>query len=276
MRYLVTGSTGQVGNSLKQEISKEFIGLSRSSADIDIDISNKKVVKKVREREPEVIVHTAAMTDLDKAERDPERAREINVEGVQNIVEAAEQASSHLIYISTDYIFDGNIGDYSEDNEPNPQSVYASTKYEGEKIVRKSNIPATIFRPSVIFHENFNNFFTWARRKLEKEAEVRGITDQICCPTYAPNLAKIVSEAAERGITGTYHAAGNSKVTRYESLQILKEELGLQGRVKKSRMNQLPWQAERPKDCSLSIQKLKRDFETKPISISEAFSKMRA
>jgi dTDP-4-dehydrorhamnose reductase len=276
MRYLVTGSTGQVGSSLKQEIGGEFIGLSRSSAEIESDISNKKVVTEIKEIRPDIIVHTAAMTDLDKAERNLERAREVNVGGTQNIVEAAEQSSSHLIYISTDYIFDGKLGDYTEEDKPNPQSVYANTKYEGERIVRKSDVPTTIFRPSVIFHEDFDNFFTWAKRKLEEESEVKGITDQFCCPTYAPILAEIAAEAAEKTITGTYHAAGSSKVTRYESLQILKEELGLEGTVKRSKMSDLPWKADRPKDSSLSLQKLKRDFETKPISISEAFRRMRA
>ncbi|MFB6245457.1 MAG: NAD(P)-dependent oxidoreductase [Candidatus Nanohaloarchaea archaeon] len=274
MKYLITGSKGQVGSSVK-EIVDEAVGLDRSDSDIEQDISDREVIAKIEEEDPEVIVHCAAITDLDYAEENPEVAESANVKGTHNIVKAAESADAHLIYISTDYVFDGETGSYREDDNPDPVSQYARTKYQGEEEVRDSNTRSTILRTSVVFREDLENFFTWAKGELEDGKEVPAITDQTCCPTYAPNLAEIIVEAAEEGITGTYHAAGGSKVTRYESVQIMKEELGLGGKVKRSKMGDLPWEAHRPKDSSLSLAKLKEDFETQPISISEAFRRMK-
>jgi dTDP-4-dehydrorhamnose reductase len=273
MKYLITGSKGQVGSSVKEKVD-EAIGLDRSNSDIEQDISDKEVIAEIEEENPDIIVHCAAITDLDYAEGNPEVAESVNVQGTCNIVEAAEKVNAHLIYISTDYVFSGEIGSYSEKDDLDPVSQYAQTKYRGERAVRDSNTRSTILRTSVVFRGSFENFFTWAKGELEEGNEVPVITDQICCPTYAPNLAEIIVEAAEEEFKGTYHAAGDSKVTRYESVQIMREELGLDGEVTRSKMEELPWEAHRPKDSSLSLAKLKEDFETKPISISEAFRRM--
>jgi dTDP-4-dehydrorhamnose reductase len=274
MKYLITGSKGQVGSSVKEK-ADNAIGLDLSNSDIEQDISEKEVINEIEGESPDVIVHCAALTDLDYAEENPEVAESVNVKGTCNIVKVAEKLSAHLIYISTDYVFKGERGSYRERENPNPVSQYSETKHRGEKVVRDSNTRNTILRTSVVFKEEFENFFTWAKGELEEGNEVPAITDQTCCPTYAPNLAEIIVEAAEEEVTGTYHAAGDSKVTRYESVQIMKEELGLDGEVKRSKMEDLPWKAHRPKDSSLSLAKLKEDFKTKPISISEAFRRMR-
>lgn len=274
MKYLITGSNGQVGSSVKERVG-ESVGLDLSDSDIEHDISDEEVIAKIEEEKPEVIVHCAAITDLDYAEENPDVAESVNVKGTRNMVEAAEEIGSHLIYVSTDYVFEGETGSYSEDDNTNPVSQYSQTKYKGEQVVENSNTRSTILRTSVVFKEDFENFFNWAKGELEEGNEVPAITDQICCPTYAPNLAELVIEAAEEEITGIYHAAGDSKVTRYESVQIMKEELGLDGQIKRSKMEELSWEAHRPKDSSLSLTKLKKDFETKPISISEAFRRMK-
>jgi dTDP-4-dehydrorhamnose reductase len=272
MKYLVTGSKGQVGSAVKEKTGA--IGLDLEGSDIEQDVSSSEVKEKIIESEPDVIVHTAAFHDLDAAEKDSEKAKEVNVEGTRYIAQAAETLGAHIIFISTDYVFNGERGEYREEDEVSPVSVYAKNKVKAEEVVRDTTSEYTILRPSVIFNGRHDNFFTWAKGELEEGNEVPAITDQICCPTYAPNLAEIIVEAAEEEITGTYHAAGDSKVTRYESVQIMKEELGLNGEVTRSKMEDLPWEAHRPKDSSLSMAKLKEDFETKPISISEAFRRM--
>ncbi|MFB6241275.1 MAG: NAD(P)-dependent oxidoreductase [Candidatus Nanosalina sp.] len=272
MKYVVTGSQGQVGSAVKGKTNTT--GIDLEDADINQDVSEPEVKGKIIEEEPDVIVHCAAFHDLDAAEEEPEEAREVNVEGTRHISEAAEETDAHLIFISTDYVFDGERGDYAEDEERNPVSVYAKNKAEAEDVVRDSDAETTIFRPSVIFNGIHSNFFTWAKGELEDGGEVAAITDQTCCPTYAPNLAEFIVEAAEEGITGTYHATGDSKVTRYESVQIMNQELNLGGTVNRGRMDDLPWEAHRPKNSSLSLAKLKEDFETEPVSISEAFRRM--
>jgi dTDP-4-dehydrorhamnose reductase len=273
MKYLVTGSKGQVGSAVKEKTGA--VGLDREDSDIELDISSPEVKEKIIEAEPDVIVHAAAFHDLDAAEENPEKAKKVNVEGTKYITEAAEELGAQIIFISTDYVFDGETGDYSEEDELNPVSVYAENKVEAEKAVKGTSSKYTILRPSVIFDGEHSNFFTWAKGELEDGNDVPAITDQTCCPTFAPNLAEIIIEAAEEEITGVYHAAGDSKVTRYESVQIMKEELDLGGEVNRSEMEDLPWEAHRPKDSSLSMAKLKEDFKTQPISISEAFRRMK-
>lgn len=249
-------------------------GIDLEDADINQDVSEPEVKEKIIEEDPDVIVHCAAFHDLDAAAENPDKAREVNIEGTRYILEAAEETGAHMIFISTDYVFDGKRGDYTEDEERNPISVYAQNKAEAEDIVESSDAETTVFRPSVIFNGTHSNFFNWAKGELENGGEVTAITDQTCCPTYAPNLADFIKEAAEKGITGTYHATGVSKVTRYESVQIMNQELELGGTVNRGKMEDLPWEAHRPKNSSLSLSKLKQDFETEPISISEAFRRM--
>jgi dTDP-4-dehydrorhamnose reductase len=272
MKYVVTGSQGQVGSAVKQKTGAT--GIDLEDADINQDVSEPEVKEKIIGEEPDTIVHCAAFHDLDAAEEEPEKARQVNVEGTRYISEAAEETGAQLIFVSTDYVFDGERGDYAEDEERNPISVYAKNKAEAEDVVRDSDAETTIFRPSVIFNGTHSNFFTWAKGELEDGGEVAAITDQTCCPTYAPNLAEFIIEAAEKGITGTYHATGDSKVTRYESVQIMNQELKLGGTVNRGKMEDLPWKAHRPKNSSLSLAKLKQDFETEAISISEAFRRM--
>ena len=273
MKYLVTGSKGQVGSAVKKKTGA--VGLDREDSDIEQDISYPEVKEKIIEEEPDVVVHTAAFHDLDAAEENPEKANEVNVEGTRYVGEAAEELDAHLIFISTDYVFDGERGDYSEEDEVRPISVYAKNKVEAEEVVREKCSKYTILRPSVIFNGEHSNFFTWAKGELENGGDVAAITDQTCCPTYAPNLADYIKEAAEKGITGTYHATGDSKVTRYESVQIMNQELELGGTVNRGKMEDLPWEAHRPKDSSLSLGKIKEDFETKPLSLAEAFRRMK-
>lgn len=271
MSMLVTGSTGQVGSAVSN--LADTVGLSRSSSEINHDVSDESVVQRVVEEDVESIVHTAAFHDLDAAEQNPQRAREVNIKGTSNMVDAARELDAQLVFISTDYVFNGR-GDFLEGDEKSPISVYSETKLEAEKVVRNNMSDHTIIRPSVIFDGSHQNFFTWAKRQLEKNNQVNVITDQVCCPTYAPNLAEVIVEAVNKQIYGTFHAAGDTKVTRYEAVQIMKQELGLNGSVLKSKMEELPWEAHRPENSSLCISKLKRTFETEPIGLSEAFSRM--
>lgn len=273
MTVLVTGSNGQVGSAILEK--RNWTGLDLNDSDIEQDITEEEdLIQEISAINPDAIVHTAALTDLDEAEENPEKSFEVNVGGTRNMVKAAEQCGAHLVFISTDYVFKGERGDYSEDDEVNPVSVYAKTKAKAEDLVRESNVCSTVFRSSVIFKQDHQNFFTWAKSELESKGEVSVITDQVCSPTYAPNLADFIVEAAESGIKGTYHVTGESRITRYESIQILKEELDLEGDVNKAKMEDMAWKAHRPRDSSISISKTKRDFETNLISISEAFSRM--
>lgn len=269
MKYLVTGTNGQVGSSII-ELVEDSIGLDRDDADLEIDITNEEVVRDIVRCEPDVIVHAAAFVDVDAAENNSKEAKRVNVQGTSNIVSAAEKTEAHLIFISTDNVFDGERGNYSEKDKLNPVNFYGETKTSAEKMVEDSDSDSTIFRTALVFKEGYQNFFTWLMGKIEKGDEIGVVTDQKCNPTYAPNLAEAIIESAERNITGVYNMAGASAVTRYESAQIMKEELGLEGQIERAKRSDIPWEADRPKDSSLDLSKFNEKFETDPLSLSES------
>lgn len=268
MKYLITGSRGQIGSSVKEK-ADDAIGLDRSNSDINEDISNREVVTKIEDEGPDVIVHCAAITNLDYAEKNPDETEKVNVEGTRNIVRAAKEVDAHLIFISTDNVFGGRKGHYTEENERNPLNVYAETKLRAEDIVSELE-EYTIFRTSVVFKEDFDNFFNWAISGLKTEKELKVVDDQIVNPTYAPNLADFILETSRKNIFGIFNVAGSSKVSRYEAVQVMKEELNIQGDIKRDKMANLDWVAERPKNATLSLQKSRRVFETSPMTLSEA------
>lgn len=273
MTIIVTGSNGQVGSAIKNDA--DVIGIDQESADLTQDITEDDVIEEIESHNPSAIIHTAAYTSVDGAEENPERARQVNVEGTRHIAKAAERTNAHLVYISTDYVFDGVKGNYSESDKTNPVNVYGATKLEGEYIANSLDAPTTILRTSVVFDGAHQNFFTWAISELQQNDEVDAVTDQIASPTYAPNLAEICIEAVKENRTGIYHAAGPDQISRYDALIQVKEVLDISGTIKPINMNDLSWTAKRPKDSSLDISKLVHEFDTKPISISEAFQRIR-
>lgn len=268
----MTGVNGQLGSALA--FQRNVIGLDQSDADISADVSEAKIVDRIASRNPDYIIHAAAYTDVDGAEEEPERAQAANIRGTEHLVAAAEQADAHLVYVSTDYVFDGTAGNYKEGDPTNPVNEYGRTKLAGEEIVRESETDWAIIRPSVIFDGDHDNFFTWARDGLVESGEVSIVTDQICSPTLAGNLAEMVLEIGERGLTGVYHTAGASQVSRFEAVQLMQEELRLGGELKPIERKELPWTAERPRDSSLDVGKVEKELETRPLKLGEAFRRM--
>ena len=166
---------------------------------VKFDLANPdSIVKAIGDVKPEVIVHSGALTDVDKCEVEKELAYKINVEGTRVVAEMARKLGAFLIYISTDYVFDGEKGMYKEDDETNPINHYGYTKLLGEKYCRDF----CIARPCVIYGarpaSGKVNFVLWLIDKLEKGESVKIITDQFTTPTLNTNLAKMVLECAER------------------------------------------------------------------------------
>ncbi len=168
---------------------------------------------------PDVVVHAATLTDVDKCELNKELAWKVNVEGTKNIVEAAKATGSFLIYISTDYVFGGENGRYKETQAPNPINYYGLTKLKAEEIV-KTQKEYFIARPSVIYGSTPAagkvNFALWLIETLRKGEHVKIVTDQWNTPTLNTNLAEMTLEVIERRLTGIYHLCGATRVSRFE------------------------------------------------------------
>ena len=207
-RFLVTGYKGQLGYDIKRELlangicEENILAIDKE----EMDITNlEEVMKVVTEFKPDVIFHCAAWTAVDKAEEMEDVVNQVNVIGTRNMVEASKVVDAKIIYLSTDYVFDGTKeGMYIPEDEVHPMSVYGKTKYLGEEEVRK-NPKHFIARISWVFGINGNNFIKTMLKLAETHSELNVVDDQIGSPTYTVDLAHLLVNLAQTDSFGTYH-----------------------------------------------------------------------
>ena len=228
-KYLVTGVNGQLGHDIVQELHE------RGEDDVlaldvnDMDITDRDwTMQVIKAYKPDVIFHCAAWTNVDGAEIKQEDCSKVNVDGTVNITDAAKAVGAKLVYLSTDYVFDGNKDlsrTYTEEDAPNPKSVYGLTKYYGEVVVR-SNPKHFIARISWVFGENGDNFIKKMLELSDKYSELRVVNDQIGSPTYTKDLAKLLVEMAETDKYGTYNATNEGYCSWAEFAQYIMDVNG--------------------------------------------------
>ena len=277
MRILITGGSGLLGHKIvkelhgsghevyalcyKHDVPVTYKGLFKVKLDLANCIGVEDLILKVK---PEVVVHCAAYTHVDGCEVNKEYAWKINVEATRSIVRASRVVKSFLIYVSTDYVFDGEKGLYTEDDIPNPISYYGLTKLIGEELVKSSDLLYTIVRPSAIYGIGAEklNFATFVIEKLRKNEHVKALTDQYVSPTLNTLLAKAIVEIIQLRPMGILHVAGE-RMNRYEFAVRLAEEMDLPKElIEKAEMKDMSWKAKRPKDSSLNISKAKHLLKT--------------
>ena len=212
MKYLITGYKGQLGYDIKGELLKRGVD-ENSILAVDkeeMDITNKdEVFKVILDFRPDIIFHCAAYTAVDKAEDDEDNAYKINVTGTKNIVDASLEINSTVLYMSTDYVFDGTKeGYYTEEDEVNPKSVYGKTKYLGEEEVRRNN-KHFITRISWVFGINGHNFIKTMLKLADNHKEVNVVNNQIGSPTYTVDLAKVLVDMTNTTKYGTYNVTND-------------------------------------------------------------------
>jgi dTDP-4-dehydrorhamnose reductase len=284
LKILVTGGSGLLGRALWKTLGRrhEVVPVDRSAQDgaVQADITViEQVMDVVKEAKPDCVMHTAAMTDLDFCEMHPEDARKVNVLGTRNVAKAAQEARAKVVYVSTDYVFDGRKGNYSEEDEPRPQSVYARTKLEGEFEVKKHSRNYAIARTSRLYGWNpaKTNFVTWVLKELGEGREIKTIAGgQYTSPTYAGNLAEALARICEKDLRGIYHAAGSQRIDPHGFALEVAEVFSLNKElVKKIDENEMRWLARRPHDSSLKVKKIERDAGVKMLSVKEGLKRMK-
>jgi dTDP-4-dehydrorhamnose reductase len=283
---LVTGASGLLGNRIV-EFAKGYhtiVPLHNTkplqSNSLKIDITKAIEVSSLFNRlKPTVVIHTASETNVDKCETDKGHAWKINVEGTRNIAKACRKVNAKLVAISTDYVFDGEKGWYTEEDKPNPISYYGLTKLEGEKQVINYCKNYAILRTSVVYgwHPWKQNFATWVINKLKQQQEITIVEDHYNTPTLADNLAEMAVEVAEKDLQGVYHASGNERISRYKFAEQIAGTFGLNSDlIKPIKMSQVAaWTAKRPRDSSLDTNKIQKQLKTKPLNITEGLNKMK-
>jgi dTDP-4-dehydrorhamnose reductase len=282
----VTGASGLLGSRIVEKATCHFrvIPLHNTKPlhahSLKLDITNASEVSSLFNKlKPYAVIHAASETNVDRCESEKAHAWEVNVEGTQNIVSTSNKVGAKLIYISTDYVFDGLKGNYTEQDKPNPINYYGITKLEGEKRVIENCKNYTILRTSVLYgwHPWKQNFVTWVISQLKQNKEITVVEDHFNSPTLADNLAEMIMEAVQKDFYGLYHASGSERISRYDfALQIAKTfNLGA-GLIKPAKMNQLTtWIARRPRDSSLNTEKIQKQLKTKPLNITQGLKKMK-
>ncbi len=228
-RWLVTGASGQLGRSLcsaGREEGLEMIGLDHGS----LDVTNRDaVLETVRREGPDLVVHTAAYTHVDRCEEDEDRARAVNADGTRNVAEAALSVSCPLLHVSTDYVFGGDTcRPISEEAHPDPRSAYGRTKEEGEAAVRNSGCEYLIVRSQWIFGHG-HNFVRTIFESARKGNPLRVVDDQLGRPTSSRALARGILAAALAEARGALHLACEGVASWYDLAVATVEEAALRG-----------------------------------------------
>jgi len=286
-KILITGVSGLLGSKMayhfSRETSWEILGTyNRNRVDIPVslhktDLANEKEVNKlVSSINPAVITHTAALTGVDYCETHKEEAWKINVNGTKNIAEIAEEINAKLIYISTDYVFDGEKGMYKENDQTHPVDYYGETKLKGEKVVKEICDDYLIVRPSVLYGRNpvKLNFVTWVIKELKEGNKINIVKDQFNTPTLADDLAELILELIKKEKWGIFHISGSERISRFDFALKLAEVFDLnKDLIKPITTEQLNWIAKRPMDSSLDVSKISR-IRT-PLNVEDSLIRMR-
>lgn len=233
MKILVIGAEGQVGSFFLRELAAKHqvfgTAILPGNQLPSLDIRNAQaVIRHIQKVQPEQVILTAAMTHVDLCEEKPDEAQAINVQGTKNVALACNQINAGMTFFSTDYVFDGKLGPYSEDDTPNPQSVYARTKLEGEKIVADLVEKHLIVRPMFVFSflRESMNFFMQLLNRVNSGEPITVPGDQIGNPTHAVNLARVIEELIEKECRGIFHTVGTTRVEKDELARRIVGKLG--------------------------------------------------
>ena len=257
MIILVTGSNGQLGHDvikLLENSEHRVYGYDRKQMDIT---DEKAVFREVTKIKPDVIVHCAAYTNVDGAEKDQDGTYAVNTLGTKYLAMAAKEVDAKMVYVSTDYVFDGEAKEpYEVDSPTNPIGVYGKTKLGGEKAVKEILDKYYIVRTAWVFGKNGKNFVKTMLRLGKERGEIGVVADQYGSPTYTIDLAKFIIELIQTDKYGLYHATNSGTCSWYEFAVEIFKQAGLNVKVNPLTTEQYPTPAKRPKFSVLSKKKI--------------------
>ncbi|MFX1391949.1 MAG: SDR family oxidoreductase [Promethearchaeota archaeon] len=295
-KILIIGANGFLGTNILQfrnNFDFKDQNISFVAADLEnsyipreipffhINITNPEdLFKKIIKISPDIVILTAAMTDVDKNEELKELASKINTEAPINIMKTCKQTDSKLVFLSTDFVFDGfsKEGNYDERDEPNPINHYGKTKYEAEQAIINSEIEFLICRTAVLYGWNKRklNFITWILNKLQNNEKITIVTNQINNATFVRNLAQILLKLIEKDTKGIYHTVGDGALSRFEMALKCAQIFNLDEALIIP-IDHFKQKAKRPKNAGLNISKLKKliGSELKIFSLDDGLKYMK-
>lgn len=285
---LITGSNGLLGQKLvhllrskaQHRIIATSKGRNRISTSegyeyVELDITNKKEVDGVFDKyQPHTVINTAAMTNVDACEDDKEGCIKLNVTAVEYLIEGCKKYNSHLIHLSTDFIFDGEDGPYAEDDEPNPLSFYGQSKLDSEKLVQNSGLKWAIVRTIIVYgiaeEMSRSNIVLWAKSALEKGEALNIVNDQFRSPTLAEDLAEACWLIADKKAEGVFHISGKDLMSIVELVRRVADFYSYdKSIINETSSDNLNQAAKRPPKTGFILDKARKQLGYNPKSFEE-------
>ncbi len=285
MEILVTGANGLLGNAIFRLRTSEhnWIGTGRGErrpavpddvsyfpCDLESDEEVKNLFNKVN---PDVVIHCAAMTQVDQCELNPDDCFRANVQATQNLLQHMSE-SARMVFISTDFIFDGTSPMYSEDDEPNPVSIYGDSKLKAEKLVSDSGDRHAILRTMLVYgyapELSRTNIVLWVKSSLEEGKNIRVVDDQFRCPTLVDNLAEACILCVDENVGGVFHISSEDYLDMHSFACEIAGTWGLNtSLIEKISTDSLGQPAKRPPKTGFVVDKAKRELGFRPVGIKE-------
>ncbi len=290
MRILVTGCNGLLGQKLVEliPIKPEHHLIATAKSKLipalpqgefhSLDITRREEIDRIISKtKPDVIINTAAMTQVDQCETEREKCWQANVESVGYLVEACQKHYVHLVHVSTDFIFDGSHGPLDENEKPNPISYYGESKLAGEVVIQKSTIDWTILRTVLVYgvtqDMSRSNIVLWVKKSLEEGKTINVVNDQWRTPTLAEDLAMGCLLAATKKVKGVFNISGDQMMTPYDiaiaTADFFKLDKSLIQQTDSTKFRQ---PAKRPPKTGFIIEKAKKELGYKPHTFIEGLS----
>ena len=249
-KILITGSTGQLGNSLGKVFKSRYdlVSTSRTKPNKNtnyfLDITNSLLVKDmVSAISPDIIINLAALTNVDLCESNPDLAHAINFQGVKNLVNVFK---GPIIHLSTDYVFDGKLGQYKENDITNPINVYGFTKLKGEKILLEKSKDSLVIRTNVLYDYQSkakSSFLNWVVDSLKRGEKIKVVDDQFNNPTWTDSISVVIDRAIKADLNGLIHWGDFDWISRYDFANKIADKFNLQSNliepIKTEELNQV-------------------------------------
>jgi len=295
MKVLVTGANGLLGQHLVDVLLRngyQVIATGRGPCRLpftdvvklfsyhEADLTSSHAVESILNTEkPDVLVHAGAMTQVDDCEKQQNICFEVNVQATAQLLLLAEQYAKHFIFISTDFVFNGEDGNYTEDDLAKPLSWYGFTKVQAESTVETSEIPWCIVRTCLVYGNTLsgtrNNIINWVKENLEQGKEIQVVSDQVRTPTYVEDLATGVMLIIRKKATGIFHISGKDMLTPYEMALATADHLHLNKQlIKKVDASIFSQPAKRPLKTGFNINKARNKLGFEPVSFKEGLVRM--
>ena len=247
---------------------------SSNSESIYLDISNSNVVKSVlNDYSPDIIVNCSAYTNVDSSELNRKKAYDVNVLGIKNLIKHSN-LNTKIVHFSSDYVFNGEHGDYCENSNPDPVNYYGKTKLESENVLISSNRKSLIFRVNGLFDfSNNSNFFNWTYSNLKKNTSIDVVTDQISNPAYIDDFINVINQCIMLDVTGLFHYGTHDVISRFEFAHKIADFFKLNGDlITPISTSDLFQTAKRPLKTNLLCSKIKNMLDLDLQTITSIFA----